>query len=152
MTLSACVHCGRPNPYPCCIDCIADGKPTMSESGLTFTITMSEEQARVLSLACETLARLGMGQVDYALEYAPGDLDWDQRIAIKHLLAAPMGFDHPNTSLGIRAASLPARRAWDLHAVVRQQIAMNNDFPEHDTWRREPDQIAGEPLPKCSVG
>lgn len=129
----------------------ASPSPAKLGDGLTYTVTMSEDQARVLSLACETLARLGMGQVDYALEQAPGDLNWDQRIAIKHMMASWMGFDHPNMSLGIRAASLPARRAWDMHAVIRQQIAMNNDFPEHDTWRREPDQLAGEPLPKCTI-
>lgn len=119
---------------------------------LTYTLTLSEDQARVLSLACETLARLGMGQVDFALDYVPGDLDWDQRQTVKHLLAKPMGFDHPNMSLGIRASSLTARRAWDLHAVIRQQIALNNEFPEHDVWRHDPDQLAGEPLAKVVIG
>ena len=118
---------------------------------ITYTVTLSEDQVRVLSLACETLARLGMGQIDFALEHAPGDMDWDTRIGMKHYLSGKMGFDHPNSSLGIRAASLTARRAWDIHAVIRQQIALNNDFPAHDTWRREPDQIAGEPLPKCAI-
>lgn len=43
---------------------------------ITYTVTLSEDQVRVLSLACETLARLGMGQIDFALEHAPGDMDW----------------------------------------------------------------------------
>lgn len=119
---------------------------------MTYTITLSEDQARVLSLACETLARLGMGQVDFALDYVPGDLDWDTRLGMKHFLSEKMGFDHPNMSLGIRASSLTARRAWDLHAVIRQQIALNNDYPQHAVWRHEPEQLAGEPLPKVVIG
>lgn len=118
---------------------------------MNYLLTLSEDQAKTLSLACETLARLGMGQVDFALDYVPGDLNWDTRLGVKHMLTKAMGFDSPNMSLGIRAASLLARRAWDLHAVVRQQIALNNDFPEHDVWRHDPDQLAGEPLPKCEI-
>lgn len=118
---------------------------------MNYVLTLSEDQAKVLSLACETLARLGMGQVDFALDYVPGELGWDERNGVKHMLAPLMGFDHPNMSLGIRASSLTARRAWDLHAVIRQQIALNNDFPAHDVWRHDPDQLAGEPLPKVEV-
>lgn len=118
---------------------------------MTYVLTMSEDQARTLSLACETLARLGMGQVDFALDYVPGELNWDQRNQIKHMLAPLMGFDSPNMSLGIRTSSLLARRAWDLHAVVRQQIALNRDFPKHDVWRHEPDNLAGEPLPVATI-
>ena len=91
---------------------------------MNYTLTITERQARVLSMACEVLARLGMGQFKDALDHLPeadqrdwsawhDDMEQISRILSKHM---PGGIDISN-------ADEEARTAWDLHAVIRHRLA-----------------------------
>ena len=91
---------------------------------MNYTLTITERQARTLSMACEVLARLGMGQFKDALDHLPeadqrdwsawhDDMEQISRILSKHM---PGGIDISN-------ADEEARTAWDLHAVIRHRLA-----------------------------
>ena len=91
---------------------------------MNYTLTITERQARVLSMACEVLARLGMGQFKDALDHLPeadqrdwsawhDDMEQISRILSKHM---PGGIDISN-------ADEEARTARDLHAVIRHRLA-----------------------------
>ena len=83
-------------------------------------------------MACEVLARLGMGQFKDALEHLPlrtqnfdidawhDDMEDLARILSKHM---PGGIDGIRSSTGISNADEDARTAWDLHAVIRHRLA-----------------------------
>ena len=98
---------------------------------MNYTLTITERQARVLSMACEVLARLGMGQFKDAFEHLPeakqrdlsawhDDMEQISRILSKHM---PGGIDGIRSSTGISNADEEARTAWDLHAVIRHRLA-----------------------------
>ena len=106
---------------------------------MNYTLTITERQARVLSMACEVLARLGVGQFKDALEHLPlrtQNLDWSawhddmeqiSRILSKHM---PGGIDGIRSSTGISNADEEARTAWDLHAVIRHRLAWDRAIAE----------------------
>lgn len=99
---------------------------------MPYTLTITESQSRVLSMACEVLARLGMGQFKDAFEHLPlrtqnfdidawhDDMEQISRILSKHM---PGGIDGIRSSTGISNADEEARTAWDLHAVIRHRLA-----------------------------
>lgn len=128
-----------------------------------FTITMSEEQVRTMSMACEVLMRLHIGQLDRILELplAPNSehepaLE-DLSIARKHIEEAKrllLGFS-PEASHGIRnpLVSETARIAFDLHQVCRHRLAHDcssdeelRDHVRYTVDYREPLQTAATPL------
>ena len=91
---------------------------------MNYTLTITERQARTLSMACEVLARLGVGQFKDALDHLPeakqrdwsawhDDMEQISRILSKHM---PGGIDISN-------ADEEARTARDLHAVIRHRLA-----------------------------
>ena len=106
---------------------------------MTYTLTITERQACTISMACEVLARLGMGQFKDAFEHLPlrtQNLDWSawhddmeqiSRILSKHM---PGGIDGIRSSTGISNADEEARTAWDLHAVIRHRLAWDRAIAE----------------------
>lgn len=106
---------------------------------MNYTLTITERQARVLSMACEVLARLGMGQFKDAFEHLPlrpqnfdvcawhDDMEQISRILSKHM---PCGIDGIRSSTGISNADEEARTAWDLHAVIRHRLAWDRAIAE----------------------
>ena len=96
----------------------------------TYTLTITEAQAQTLSIACEVLARLGMGQYKDALDNLPrrDNIDWsawhDDMRGIGHILSKHMpGIDGYISHIGIHNASSESRLAWDMHQVIRHRLA-----------------------------
>ena len=132
---------------------------------MNYTLTITERQARTLSMACEVLARLGVGQFKDALDHLPeakqrdwsawhDDMEQISRILSKHM---PGGIDISN-------ADEEARTAWDLHAVIRHRLAWDRAKAEGVTdgtkreWPAmmqvsydEPMKYSEEPLAKMEV-
>ena len=98
----------------------------------TYTITVTERQARIISNACELMARIGIGQWQEFLNYLPGanKMNWnDMReellpIMERHLKPA-VGINGWNSSLGVGSEkSAPdTDEAFDLSAVIRHRLA-----------------------------
>lgn len=139
---------------------------------MTYTLTITERQARVLSMACEVLARLGMGQFKDAFDHLPeadqrdwsawyDDMEQISRILSKHM---PVGIDGIRSSMGISNADEEARTAWELHAVIRHRLAWDRAKEEGVTdgtkreWPAmmqvsydEPMKLSDEPLAKMEA-
>lgn len=109
-----------------------------NNSGICYTITVTEKQARVLSMACEVLSRLGMGQLKDAFEHLPKreKVDWsawhDDMQDVAKILSRHMqgGIDGIRSSTGINNADDDARTAWDIHAVIRHRLAWDRAVAE----------------------
>ncbi len=85
-----------------------------------YTLTVNEKQAGEISLACEILARLRMGQVDMALRELPleGRLDyWNERV-IENVLKPLYRKDGKRSDCA----------AWDLHQVIRHRLAWDRAY------------------------
>lgn len=106
---------------------------------MTYTIHLTEAQAKVLCTACEVLARLGIGQFRDALEHLPidhrraedaqnwhDDLDLISDRLARHMIGNVDGW---NSSLSIYygAVKPEAKIAWDLFKVLRHRLAFDKD-------------------------
>lgn len=96
-----------------------------------YKLTLTEEQARLLSIAMETFARLGAGQWREAFRNLPikedvnwtewnEDLDYIGDVISKHLKDNVDGW---RKSLSIHSISEESKIAWDIHQVVRKRLA-----------------------------
>jgi hypothetical protein len=105
----------------------------------TYHLHINEAQARVISHACEVLARLGMGQYKDALECLPlrehapdgwhEDMEGIGHILKKHTTVLHgVGAYHGITSI---KTSPESKTAWDLYQVVRHRLAWDAK-PEGD--------------------
>lgn len=105
-----------------------------------YTITITERQAQIISLACEILARLGIGQWRHAIEQLPlkdkidyeqwhKDLDYIGTILMDHTID---GVDGWRRSHGIHSKKVSdtARVAWDIHHVIRHRLAWERAVKE----------------------
>ena len=119
----------------------------------TYTFTITDQQARVLSTACEVLARLGIGQFEDALRHLPqrDGIDWSAWHADMRAIGAtlsqhmPHGIDGHRSNLGIHNADPAAQSAWDLHQVIRHRLAWDRATAEGVTdgrTRRWPAMMA----------
>ena len=133
----------------------------------TYTLHLTEEQAHVLSRACEVLARLGIGQINEGLRELPQekDIDWTDfhddcaavcKIMSKHMTKRIDGY---SSNLGIHNADAGAKRAWDLHQVIRHRLSWDRAIAQGWTdgtkrnWNEmlgvnfdEPMRVSGEEL------
>lgn len=136
---------------------------------MTYTLTLTEQQARVLSEACEIMARLGMGQVGDALDQVPRvqPIDWsrwhDDVRAVEAILRTHTGMARGQYR-GIWQAADRARVAWDLYAVIRHRLAWDRAIAEgivasggariwpsmFQTHFDEPDHVGPEPLARMA--
>jgi hypothetical protein len=108
-----------------------------------YRLEISEEQARVISLACELLSRLHMGQLNAAADVHV-QRDCFHALADELRKLKPMLTGMPqNAHWGITGPELPdeARVAFDLHQVIRHRLAWDHD-PNGDT-----DSRFDEPVP-----
>lgn len=132
-----------------------------------YTLHLTEEQARAVSYACELAARIGMSQLDMITQGLP--LATEKHSALRDLIERTERDVKPIIGLeggayyGIRHKAVPqtAKRAWDVHAVIRHRLswdrAIADGIVEKDAprnWSRmatvnydEPDNVACEPLP-----
>jgi hypothetical protein len=144
----------------------------------TYTLHINKTQAQTLAMACEVLARLGMGQFRDALEHLPRatPIDYDlwhrDMEAMSAMLCRHMvsGVDGWRSSLGIYHQQIDptAQVAWDLYAVIRHRLAWDGavvagTVSSIDAARQwpsmmgvcfdRPDHVAdGVPLAKISAG
>lgn len=105
----------------------------------TYTLTMTDTQARVIAQATEVFARLGIGQFRDALEHLPKreyvpegwfhDMDIIGKMMSKHMID---GVDGYSSNLGIHSkdVSEESRVAWDMHQVVRHRLSWDRAVEE----------------------
>jgi hypothetical protein len=122
----------------------------------TYTLYITEKQARTIGHACEVLARLGMGQFREALECLPlreavpdgwhEDMEGIAHILKKHTtIMHGVGAYH---SIGSHKTSDTSKTAWDIYQVVRHRLAWDAT-PEGDPMSvmfDEPMRTSTEPL------
>lgn len=99
----------------------------------TYTLTVTEAQAEVISRACELLARTMAGQWHEAYRLLPRDpmANWsvvrEVEDQIRELMPRVLrgGIDGMSSSLGIGHPGINPEHetAWDLHQVVRYRLA-----------------------------
>ena len=106
---------------------------------MNYTITVTDKQARTLSMACEVLARLGMGQFKDAMDHLPRDIhpsrvfEWHEDMEeISRILSRHMqgGIDGIRSSTGIYNSDEDTRIACDLHEVIRHRLAWDRAIAE----------------------
>ncbi len=121
-----------------------------------YALALTREQAGAVALACETFARIGMGQLSEVGDHAPGATTVDGMMAIREALRAiePLatGGLQPNASHGIASerVSITCRRAWEVYTAVRECLARQH--PEHCicvAHGPHPPIISGERPPRC---
>ena len=108
-----------------------------------YTIAVTAEQARIISQACDLLARLGIGQWPEFIKYMPEPLSFTGRHdavqALRPVMAdllrqySPAGaYDGYQSHLGIlnELAARGAREAWDLHQVLRHRMEWDRAIAE----------------------
>lgn len=97
-----------------------------------YTITVTERQARIISDACDLVARMGIGQWPEFIHHLPGiermkwnDIREDLMPIMSGYLVPTLGIDGWNSSLGVGSdKSAPdTDEAFDLHAVIRHRLA-----------------------------
>lgn len=116
---------------------------------MTYTLTVTEEQARVLEQACELLARCSMGQLDHILfgvyTVAAKPCNASARACLETASRHLFG---PGT--GIVNCDAQGKRAWDLYQVIRKRLADDSlapgEQPGLSVRFNEPRNTAGEPL------
>jgi hypothetical protein len=106
----------------------------------TYTLTITESQARALSFACDVLQRVQLGQWEEIVDWLPlkkptdyTKLHADRRI-IGSILSKHMvdGIDGYGSSLGIGHPDLPKNNGvlYDLHCVIRRKLAVEQAVEE----------------------
>lgn len=114
---------------------------------MTYAITITKQQAHTLSIACEILARLGIGQFRDALEWlpvkqwrAPGwneDMDTIGRILSSHMIGNIDGY-RSNLGMHHKDVCKTAQIAWDMYQVIRHQLAWDRAIAEGTVNPGEP--------------
>lgn len=99
----------------------------------TYTLTVTEEQLKVISTACELLSRIQGGQIREAFEYLPlkKEVDWSVYHEIKDELTKRMpeiledGIDGWSSSFGVGSSKVHKYHdvAWDLYTTTRHQLS-----------------------------
>ena len=115
---------------------------------MSYTLTITAEQARTLSSACELLGRLGMGQVHDAFNYLPANR-YDARGLADDLATIEQLIGRHHISGGICAAPPASQTAWDLYQVLRHRLAWDRHQDGEDVTAvdfRDPMRFGPEPL------
>ena len=99
----------------------------------TYQLTVTEEQAKTIQVACELLARIRGGQVLEVFEHLPlrKDIDWGVYHEVKDELTKRMpeilkdGINGWNSHFGVGHPDLPKSHdiAWDLYQVIRYELS-----------------------------
>lgn len=129
-----------------------------TEVNQKYVLTLDEEQANVLSMACELLSRIHMGQLKSVADcfMAMDCCRWTE-IRDKLEEIEPLITGRKNCFFGIHSKEIPnrARIAWDLYQVLRHRVSHDradregipNDFSHRMTVNYdEPMVSSGKPL------
>lgn len=113
----------------------------------TYTLHITRQQALTLQVACEVLARLGLGQFRDALEHLPTsewrpegwneDMDAIGAILSKHTIQGVDGWRH-SLGIGNDKTGDTAKDAWDLHCVIRHRLSWDAAIERGDIQPGEP--------------
>lgn len=90
----------------------------------TYTLKVTQEQADILSRACEWYSRWGMGQFAYAADILPFK-DWRRRSIFRdelHKLEPLYTNLPPHANPGIAQADEQFRITFDLYQVIRHRL------------------------------
>ena len=99
----------------------------------TYTITLNEAQAGTIQIACEVLARLGIGQFRYALEHMPTtefipDGWYEDMNTVENILSRHM---QPNGKTPHQVHTREQHKAaWDLYTLVRHRLSWDHAVDE----------------------
>ena len=99
----------------------------------TYTMTLNETQAGTVQIACEVLARLGIGQFRDALEQLPTtefvpDGWHEDMAAVENILRRHM---QPNGKTPNQISTREQHQtAWDLYTLVRHRLSWDRAIDE----------------------
>ena len=99
----------------------------------TYTMTLNETQAGTVQIACEVLARLGIGQFRDALEQLPTTEfvpdGWHEHMAaVENILRRHM---QPNGKTPNQISTREQHQtAWDLYTLVRHRLSWDRAIDE----------------------
>ena len=109
---------------------VASNTGNVASQLTTYTLHLNATQAATISLACEVLGRLGMGQFKDALECLPtrefcADGWHEDMDAIGHILKKYSPIWGMGTGHGIshRETTETSKVAWDLYQVTRHRLS-----------------------------
>ena len=139
----------------------------------TYNLTITEEQLKVISTACELLSRIQGGQICEAFEHLPlrKNVDWNVYHEIQDELTKRMPeiledeINGWNSHFGVGCSKLPDSHdiAWDLYTTTRHQLSWEyaieqgwvEDFNSPRDWKNmlgvsydSPMKFGTEPLAK----
>lgn len=112
-----------------------------------YNITVTQEQAKLLSLVLDLYSRMESGQLDYVFSMIPWKHNEDLKSAkplLKELQLLLTGIQNGN--LGIGNVSNSAKMAYDLHQVIRHRLSWDENpnggiqvnFDKPMKWSDEP--------------
>jgi hypothetical protein len=116
---------------------------------MTYTLTVTEEQVRIIRDACELLARLRMAQFDAIHHIALPDMPTEHLPEFREhawALEAELANEYhtPHDQTGVREA------AWDLYQVTRHRLAHDRlkpgEQPDYTVQFSTPRLTGREPL------
>jgi hypothetical protein len=122
----------------------------------TYTLTITEEQARALQYATDVLQRVQLGQWREIVDWLPlqKPIDYEELHQDKQIISAVLskhmidGIDGSFSSLGIGHPDLPKNNGvlYDLHCVIRHKLAWelaveNGVIESEDSERKWPEMM-----------
>lgn len=122
----------------------------------TYTLTITEKQARAISQACDLLQRVQLGQWEEIIDWLPfkKPIDYTKLRDDKHVIGIILsehmvdGVDGYGSSLGIGHPDLPYDNGvlYDLHCVIRKKLAWEKAVEDRiieteDSPRKWPEMI-----------
>ena len=121
----------------------------------TYTLQITQEQAKTIQVACELLSRIQGGQVREVFNHLPlrKGVDWDVYHEIQDELTKRMpeilkdGIDGWSSSFGVGHPDLHPYHdiSWDLYQVLRHQLswddAMEKGITENKGERKFPEMM-----------
>lgn len=134
----------------------------MKQDSVRYVLKLREEDARIVSRACEFYTRLHIGQFDELvfelMQMQPGDDSFSQKREIaQSLLMTVRSLMFPELPPFAGASHSAGHtekdgRAWNVYQVLRHAIAWNN-HPEGGVTVdfAAPLNSAGFPLPECTT-
>lgn len=122
---------------------------------MKYKLIVSEKQAKTISWALDFYSRTMGGQLeDILCRFYWRNLKDDQREEAHNTLAdlkcMLTGLNRNQPNMGLHNISEDGRIAYDLHQVIRHQIAHDhpNDLHQYDVDFDTPRQVSNEPLAK----
>ena len=114
---------------------------------IKYNIQVNSRQASIISLALDMISRMEGGQLTWVFSMIPWKNTENINTAIPiiaHLQQLLTGIDEG--SLGIGNVSERSKIAYDLHQVIRHQLAIDRDTDEWNCDLSSVRQYGNEPL------